>query len=75
MKHGADVGSHGLKGFIMALGYLLLEGRDPLLRPSTLEKHLRLVSGRGVCGWISRRRVSRKRRRRSPALTARGRWW
>jgi hypothetical protein len=39
VKHGADVGSRGLRGFVMALGYLLLEGRDPLLKPSTLEEH------------------------------------
>lgn len=51
VKHGADVGSRGLRGFVMALGYLLLEGRDPLLKPSTLEEHLRLAGGRaGV--WL-----------------------
>lgn len=35
-----------MRGLLMGFGYLLLEGRDPLLRPSTLEEHLELVGGR-----------------------------
>ena len=51
VKHEVDVGSHGVRSLLMGYGYLLLEGRDPLLRPSTLEEYLRLVGGRaGV--WL-----------------------
>ncbi len=51
VKHDLDVGSHSLRGLLMSYGYLLLEGRDPLFKPLTLEEYLRLVSGRaGV--WL-----------------------
>lgn len=46
VKHGGNVGSHGLRGLLMSYGYLLLEGREPLFRPSTLEEYLRLADGK-----------------------------
>ncbi len=51
VRHGMETGIRGLRGLVMDYGYLLIEGRDPLFRPSTLEEHLSLVGGR--CGvWL-----------------------
>ena len=51
VKHEVDLGFHGLRGLLMSYGYLLLDGREPLFRPSTLEEYLRFVNGRaGV--WL-----------------------
>jgi len=51
IRHGTETASHGVRRMIMGYGYLLIEGRDPLLRPSTLEEHLSIVDGRsGV--WL-----------------------
>ncbi|UNQ73876.1 glycerophosphodiester phosphodiesterase [Infirmifilum sp. NZ] len=51
VRHGTETASHGIRRMIMGYGYLLIEGRDPLLRPSTLEEHLTIVDGRsGV--WL-----------------------
>ncbi|QOJ78716.1 glycerophosphodiester phosphodiesterase [Infirmifilum lucidum] len=51
VKHGMETGVRGLRGLVMDYGYLLIEGRDPLFRPSTLEEHLSLVGSK--CGvWL-----------------------
>jgi len=51
VRHGTETASHGIRRMIMGYGYLLIEGHDPLLRPSTLEEHLSIVDGRsGV--WL-----------------------
>lgn len=50
VKHGVEE-VQGLRGLLMVYGYKLLDGRDPFLKPSRLEEHLRLVGGKaGV--WL-----------------------
>ncbi|RLF02154.1 MAG: hypothetical protein DRK00_10420 [Thermoprotei archaeon] len=47
LQHGVDFSGFGsVRGEIMKLGYILMEHRDPLWRPMTLEECLRLVQGR-----------------------------
>lgn len=51
VKHGLETGAAGLKRLVMNYGYLLVEGKDPIFKPSTLEEHLRLIGGR-VGVWL-----------------------
>lgn len=51
VKHGMETGARGWRGLLMDYGYILIEGKDPLFRPSRLEEHLSAVGGR--CGvWL-----------------------
>lgn len=51
VKHGADVGSAGIRSFLLKFGYMVIEGRDPLLRPLTLDEYLKLIDGK-VAVWL-----------------------
>lgn len=51
VRHDADVGGTGFRSYLLKIGYRVVEGRDPLCRPSTLEEFLRLVDGR-VGVWL-----------------------
>ncbi|MGC8836682.1 MAG: glycerophosphodiester phosphodiesterase [Infirmifilum sp.] len=51
VKHGVESGAPGVKKFIINYGYLLIEGKDPILAPSNLEEHLKEIAGKaGV--WL-----------------------
>ncbi|MEZ0346835.1 MAG: glycerophosphodiester phosphodiesterase [Infirmifilum sp.] len=51
VRHGFHVGGTGVRSLIMSYGYLLIDGRDPIFKPSTLEEYLKIINGRaGV--WL-----------------------
>lgn len=51
VRHGIETGAPGLRRLIMNYGYLLIEGKDPIWRPSSLEDHLEEVAGRAGA-WL-----------------------
>ena len=47
VQHGADFSNFGIvRGEIMKLGYILMEHRDPLWRPLSLEDYLSMIEGK-----------------------------